>query len=55
MKTNQQSDIALPLSPQVSQAGGEDHAVMPGEFAGMYQAGLSRVTNVEESRIPAGF
>src|SRR5439155_10372068 len=35
-----QSDIALPLSPQVSQAGGEDHAVMPGEFAGMYQAGF---------------
>jgi hypothetical protein len=40
MKTTDKTDIALPLSPQVSQGHGEDHGVMPGEFAGMYQAGL---------------
>jgi hypothetical protein len=39
MKTSETTDIALPLSPQVSQGDG-DHAVMPGEFAGMYQAGF---------------
>ena len=40
MKTSEQTDIALPLSPEVSRRHGEDHAVMPGEFAGMYQAGF---------------
>ena len=40
MKTTDKTDIALPLSPQVSQGHGEDHGVMPGEFAGMYQAGF---------------
>ncbi len=40
MKTNEKTDLALPLSLQVSQGHGEDHAVMPGEFAGMYQAGF---------------
>jgi hypothetical protein len=40
MKMNDKADMALPLSPQVSQGHGEDHAVMPGEFAGMYQAGF---------------
>ena len=40
MKTSDKTDIALPLSVQFSQPHGEDHAVMPGEFAGMYQAGF---------------
>jgi hypothetical protein len=40
MKTNEKTDVALPLSPQVSQGHGEDHAAMPGEFAGMYQVGF---------------
>jgi hypothetical protein len=40
MKTSEQTEIALPLSPEVSHRHGEDHAVMPGEFAGMYQAGF---------------
>src|SRR5256885_15397359 len=40
MNNIEKSDIVLPLSPQVSQAHGDDHAVMPGEFAGMYQAGF---------------
>ena len=38
MKTKEQTDVALPLSLAISH--GEDHAVMPGEFAGMYQAGF---------------
>jgi hypothetical protein len=38
MKTNGKIDIALPLSVAVSL--GEDHAVMSGEFVGMYQAGF---------------
>jgi hypothetical protein len=40
MKTNEKTDLALPLLLQISQEHGEDHAVMPGEFAGMYQAGF---------------
>src|SRR5438067_12479838 len=36
MKAIKKSDIALALS----QAHREDHVVMPGEFAGMYQAGF---------------
>jgi hypothetical protein len=32
--------MALPLSPTISEQYGEDHVVMPGEFAGMYQAGF---------------
>jgi hypothetical protein len=40
MKTSEKTDIALPFSPEVSQAHGEDHGVMPAEFAGMYQAGF---------------
>jgi hypothetical protein len=39
MKTSEKSTLALPLSSQVSQGHGEDHAVMPEEFAGIYQAG----------------
>jgi hypothetical protein len=38
MKTNEKTDTALTLSPTISQA--DDHAAMPGEFAGMYQAGF---------------
>src|SRR4051812_37437353 len=39
MKTHEKTDIALELSPLVSQH--SDHrAVMPGEFAGIYQAGF---------------
>ena len=38
MKTSEKTDIALPLSPATSQA--DAHAVMPEEFAGMYQAGF---------------
>jgi hypothetical protein len=38
MKTNEKIDTALPLSPTISQA--DDHAAMPGEFAGMFQAGF---------------
>lgn len=38
MNTNNQSDIRLPLSHPISPA--DDDAVMPGEFAGMYQAGF---------------
>jgi hypothetical protein len=38
MKTNEKTDTALPLSPAISQR--DDHGVMPGEFAGMYQAGF---------------
>src|SRR5947207_8261894 len=38
MKTHEQTDLALPLAPQVSR--GDDHALMPGEFAGLYQAGF---------------
>jgi hypothetical protein len=37
MKSNEKTDIALPLTPKISPS--EDHGVMPGEFAGMYQAG----------------
>lgn len=40
MKTTEKIDIAMPLSPQISQEHGEDHAIMPGEFAGMYQTGF---------------
>jgi hypothetical protein len=38
MKPTDKSDIALPLSSTASQA--DDHVLMPGEFAGMYQAGF---------------
>src|SRR5579864_7570018 len=38
MKTTEQTDLALPLSPTAPQA--DDRALMPGEFAGMYQAGF---------------
>ena len=38
MNTNQKSDLELPPSLALSQS--EAHAVMPGEFAGMYQAGF---------------
>jgi hypothetical protein len=38
MKTNEKTDMVLPLSAAVSQS--DDHGVMPGEFAGMYQAGF---------------
>ncbi len=37
MKTNEKTDIALPLTPKISPS--DDHDVMPGEFAGMYHAG----------------
>jgi hypothetical protein len=40
MKTTEKTDIALPLSPQISQGNGADHSIMPPEFAGMYQAGF---------------
>jgi hypothetical protein len=40
MKTNEKTDTTLALSPTISQGNGEAHAVMPGEFAGMYQAGF---------------
>jgi hypothetical protein len=40
MKTNEKTDIVLPLSPTTSQRNGEAHGVMPGEFAGMYQTGF---------------
>src|SRR2546428_7133141 len=40
MKTNEKTDTAMTLSPTISQGNGDDHAVMPGEFAGMYQAGF---------------
>jgi hypothetical protein len=38
MKTNEKNDFGLPISPAISQ--GDDHGIMPGEFAGMYQAGF---------------
>jgi len=38
MKTNENTDTAMTLSMAVSSA--DDHTVMPGEFAGMYQAGF---------------
>src|SRR5579859_5348843 len=38
MKKALQSDIALPLSPTAPQA--DDHAIMSGGFAGLYQAGF---------------
>jgi hypothetical protein len=38
MKTNEKTDTAITISPTISQS--EDHAIMPGEFAGMYQAGF---------------
>jgi hypothetical protein len=40
MKTSEQTHTELPLTRQVPQKHGEDHAVMPGEFAGMYQTGF---------------
>ena len=40
MSTTENTDMALSLSPAISQGGGEAHGVMPGEFAGMYQAGF---------------
>ena len=40
MTPSEKSDVTLPLLPQLSEALGEDHALMPGEFAGMYQAGF---------------
>jgi hypothetical protein len=54
MKTSETTDIALPLSPQVSQGDG-DHAVMPGEFAGMYQAGFEAGYDPGREAISAGF
>jgi hypothetical protein len=38
MKTNEKTDTAITISATISQ--GEAHSVMPGEFAGMYQAGF---------------
>jgi hypothetical protein len=38
MKTTDKSDLALPLSATAPQT--DDRALMPGEFAGMYQAGF---------------
>jgi len=38
MKTTDKSDIALPLLATAPQT--DDHALMPAEFAGMYQAGF---------------
>ena len=40
MNTTHEINIASPLSPAVSQRHSPDHAIMPGEFAGMYQAGF---------------
>ena len=37
MKTNEKTDIARPLTPKISPS--DDHDVMPGEFADLYQAG----------------
>ena len=38
MKNTDQSDLAFQLTHALEQ--GEDHATMPGEFAGMYQSGF---------------
>jgi hypothetical protein len=38
MKKTDQPGLALPLAPALPQA--DDDALMPGEFAGMYQAGF---------------
>ena len=38
MKKTDQADLANPLTPPLAQA--DAHALMPGEFAGMYQAGF---------------
>lgn len=38
MKKTDQSDLALPLATALPQA--PDHALMPAEFAGMYQSGF---------------
>ena len=40
MRTIEESEVALQLSPTISQVSGEEHSVMPSEFAGMYQAGF---------------
>jgi hypothetical protein len=56
MKTHKKSDITLPLPPQVSQGHGEDHAAMPGEFAGMYQSGFEAgYKNGKEAGYRQGF
>ena len=38
MNTKVQTELTLPLTPVLLPSG--DHALMPGEFAGMYQAGF---------------
>jgi hypothetical protein len=54
MKTNEKIDIALPLSSAISQADG--HSAMPGEFAGMYQAGFEAgYQQGREARYRQGF
>src|SRR5260370_40481559 len=40
MNTTEKNNMALPLSSAILHDDGEAHSFMPGEFAGMYQAGF---------------
>ena len=40
MKTTREAEIPMPRSSPISQTHPDDQALMPGEFAGMYQSGF---------------